>query len=185
MGGLGKLSGNDAWSRRLRRQRGNQSMRAFGSLGIGVALACVVSACTTDAYRPLPELRVAATTEDAVVVTMYNLVVTPERFDGKVVHVIGVGRFETGFGAEDVWALYPTRDDLNHMTCAMVYIENLVPELQPETQKLAVLMDKYVWVTGTFRAAPPLPLGVISMRSCPNAGELHAVTQIKRWEYGD
>ncbi|MCC8361624.1 hypothetical protein LK996_00810 [Lysobacter sp. A6] len=133
----------------------------------------------------MPELRVAATTEDAVVVTMYNLVTTPERYDGKVVHVIGVGRFESGFGAEDAWALYPTHDDSNHMTCSMVYVENLVPELQPETPKLAALMDKYVWVTGTFRAAPPLAPGVISMRPCPNAGELHAVTQVSHWEYGD
>lgn len=165
-------------------------MRAFvGSLAIGVALACVLSACATySAYRPLPALRAvqsATALGDGVDVTMYNLITTPERYDGKVVHVIGVGRFEEGFDNENVWALYPTRDDLDHMTCALVYIADLVPELQPETPKLGALMDKYVFVTGTFRAAAPVPPGVLVMDPCPNAGELHSVTSIAHWEFGD
>ncbi|MUV14597.1 hypothetical protein [Noviluteimonas gilva] len=149
-----------------------------------ILIACVTAACASEPYRPLPTLGVSVQA-DALDVTIYQLIATPERYDGKLVSVIAFGYFETGFGSENRWAIFPTRDDMEHATCALVYID-LATELQPEAEKLAAFSDKYVFVSGVFEASHPLPPDVMLVNEpCPNAGILRRVSYVSHWEFGD
>lgn len=151
---------------------------------LAMACAFVLAACaSTPADTPLPAVGGGGVSqgEDVLDVTMYQLIATPERYDGKTISVIGLGYFELAFGNENRWALYATRDDQDHSTCALVDIE-LPDALTPEAPKLRALMGKYVLAIGTFEAAQPIPPGVVVMKTCPGASTLHA-RYIGHWEF--
>ena len=128
---------------------------------------------------PLPDSEARA---DAREVSMYSLLGNPERFDGKVVRVIGVAYFRSGF--EGRWLLYPTPDDEAHSTGAGIEIGNLIPTLTEHRERFDSLTGKYVIVEGVFKFSPARePPSGMSCSGCDDSFTIQDVSRLEEWEF--
>jgi hypothetical protein len=84
----------------------------------------------------------SAEPQSAEDVSMVQLIATPEKFDGKIIQVIGFLRLE--FEGD---ALYLHREDFDHMI-----LRNAIWVEFPQGKDRDKLNGRYVFLQGTFRA---------------------------------
>jgi hypothetical protein len=119
---------------------------------------------------------------EARFVSVYALLGDPDRFDGKVVRVIGVASFDSGFEGE--WRLYPTADDHEHRTGSGIWIGSLAPTLEAHKKDFDSLTGKYVIVEGLFKFFPAHePPAGASCVGCNDAYTLQEVSHAEEWEF--
>ena len=97
-----------------------------------LSLACVCSSETTTAPTSPP------------VVSVVQLIATPEKFDGKLISVIGFLRLE-----HEGYLLYLGKEDYDNVVLANALWVDATEEMGKNREKLEL---KYVKIVGTFRA---------------------------------
>jgi len=135
-------------------------MRTFTLIAIS---ALLLSACSE------PSKAAPAVQQDPIDVSIYQLVVTPERFHGKLVRVMGYIHLEfEGNG------LYPHQEDFErslHKNGVWINVERCGQGAKPQ------LNDAYVLVEGIFSSQRHGHMGLWS-------GELTNVTRCVGWSLG-
>ncbi|MUV15459.1 hypothetical protein [Noviluteimonas gilva] len=142
-------------------------------------LALIVLAWANIAFAAQPA---GSASPEARQVSIYSLLGDPQRFDGKLVRVIGVADFYSGF--EGKWRLFPTPDDREHFTHAGIEIGKLAPELQAHRESYDALTGKYVILEGIFRFEPARegdPL--LFCTTCDDTYTIVDVDRLEAWDF--
>jgi hypothetical protein len=108
----------------------------------------------------------AQSTRDPVNVSMIQLIANPEKYDGKMVRVIGFLRLEFEGNA-----LYLHKEDYGHSLVGNDIWVNVSPEMMENDQKLN---NKYVLLEGIFDAKRHGHMGMF-------AGELGNIKRAEPW----
>lgn len=109
--------------------------------------------------------------QDAIEVSLINLIATPEQYDGKLVRVIGVGnvKFESN-------GLYLSRDDYKKaITKNAVWLALDEELLETTYEKLKKSNGKYVLVEGIFNSKKKGHFGRYS-------GTIDTITRYEFWK---
>jgi len=126
--------------------------------------ALVLTTCLVCALSALPSRAVAR--EMPQDVSIVQLLATPEKFDGKLVRVIGF--LCLAFEGD---AVYLHREDFDHsLTQNALWVD--VPEKRDES-----LSRKYVLLEGTFDASDHGHMGLFG-------GAIHKITRMSAWHDG-
>jgi hypothetical protein len=102
----------------------------------------------------------------------------PEEFDGKMVRVVGVAKFDFGF--EGMSALYTSKDDLSHSSFSYVGIDSVAPILGDEKVGLEALTGTFVLVEGIFHMVPR-EWDRLCIGKCWPTGYLSNVSRVQAW----
>ena len=116
--------------------------------------------------------------QNAQDVPVQQLLGNPKEFDGKLVRVIGVVRFNFGF--EGVSELYTSKDDLLHSTFSSVVIDSLAVNLEKDKEELERLTGEFVLLEGTFHMTPR-NWNATCYGYCRPTGYLSNVTRAQIW----
>lgn len=132
-----------------------------------VLLIFIVGLCScTNTSANNTELNPA--NQDALDISIINLIATPEKYHGKVVRVIGVGNLE--FEGD---AIYLSRDDYKYVSNNGLWIE--LGEKATSYDEAKKLNGKYVIVEGTFDKNDTGHMGMWS-------GSIKKISRYELWE---
>ena len=130
---------------------------------------------------------VAFTSHNAIDASVYELLATPERFDGHSVRVIGVVKFSFAFEGES--GIYATTDDYRHETQGKVEISGFDQRLDVNEDALAGINGTYAIVEGVFHARPSIPKpsrdssSNVCIGKCWGGGTIEHVNRVSSWQY--
>lgn len=109
--------------------------------------------------------------QDAIYVSILNLIATPEKYDGKLVRVMGVGniKFEGN-------AIYLSKGDYkNSITKNALWVDPDYKSLQTTESELEKMNGKYVLIEGIFNSGKK---GHFSLFS----GTIEKVSRYQSWD---
>jgi hypothetical protein len=138
-----------------------------------IFLTLAVTGCTSG----LPRVYGYAN-QSAQEVSVQGLLGNPQEFDGKVVRVVGVAKFDFGF--EGVSALYTSKDDLSHNSFGYIGIDSVAPILNGESVSLEALTGKFVLIEGVFHMVTRESHSVC-IGKCWPTGYLSNVSRAQAW----
>jgi hypothetical protein len=118
-------------------------------------------------------------------VSPYQLLAAPEKYDGRLISVMGVASFDFSF--EGISFIYPTKDDYRYQTDSYIRLYTFSKELSAQRATLSQLNGRFILVAGIFHAQAipdPTPPGQIGCLwpGCNGGGYISEIRYVQRVE---